>query len=52
MGHIDSRERRVGKRVPELIQELICELGTVLGVAGHVGDKLLFGLALALKSIG
>jgi hypothetical protein len=32
----------MGKRVPELVQELISEVDTVFGVAGHVGDKLLF----------
>jgi hypothetical protein len=37
----------VGKRVPELVQELVGELGTVLGVTRHVGDELWIRLALA-----
>lgn len=49
---MNSRERGVRKRVPKLIQELICELGTVLRVAGHVGDKLLCESALAFNQFG
>lgn len=39
-GQFFLRERRVGNGVPQLIQELVSELNTVLRVTGHIGNKL------------